>query len=195
MNVHSSNVDSALQLINRELWIITAASGDRRGGLLATWVSTASIDRQRPALLAGLGPNHFSTELVQTSRAFAAHLLRPNQIELAWNFAKGSGRQRDKLAGLVVATGASGSPLLADCLAWFDCQVFAQYDAGDRLLVWADVLAAEMTVNQETTAGPLREQEFFAGLSSEQRQILASDRLADATQNRNRNERWRQQFS
>src|SRR6478609_10965789 len=97
-----TQIDTALRLIDRELWIITAASGGRRGGLLATWVSAASIDPERPILLAGIGPNHFTAELVQSSRAFAAHLLRPDQIELAWNFANGSGRDRDKFAGLEV---------------------------------------------------------------------------------------------
>src|SRR5829696_10406770 len=94
-----NQVEAALRLIDRELWIITAAHGDRRGGLLATWVSAASIDPERPILLAGIGPNHFTAELVQSNNAFAAHLLRLDQIELAWNFASGSGRDRDKLAG------------------------------------------------------------------------------------------------
>src|SRR6478752_7569707 len=93
-------IDAALRLIARDLWIVTAHDGPRRGGLVATWVSAASIDRERPVLLAGLGPNHFTTELVQASRSFAAHLLRPDQTELAWNFARDSGRNRDKLAGI-----------------------------------------------------------------------------------------------
>src|SRR3954469_9482743 len=134
-------IDSALRLVNREVWVVTAADGERRGGLVATVVTAASIDRERPMLLAALGANHFTTELVQASKAFAAHLLRPEQTELAWNFARDSGRQRDKLAGIVVERQATGAPVLADCLAWFDCRVFARYDAGDRLLFWGDVVA------------------------------------------------------
>src|SRR5436190_7969901 len=109
-----AEIDVALRLIDRELWIITAADGAWHGGLLATWVSTASIDRERPVLLAGIAPNHFTAELVQASRAFAAHLLRPDQIDLAWNFANGSGKNRDKLAGLGVENHESGSPILSD---------------------------------------------------------------------------------
>src|SRR6476620_897039 len=95
-------IDAALRLLDREIWIITAADGDRRGGLVATWVMPASIDPQRPALLAAIGANHFTADLVLASRAFAAHLLRPDQVELAWNFARDSGRSRDKLAGLTI---------------------------------------------------------------------------------------------
>src|SRR5262245_40900351 len=133
-------IDTALRLLDRELWIVTAASGQQRGGLLATWVAVASIDRQRPVLVAGLAPNHFTSELVQASESFAAHLLRPEQIELAWNFARDCGRSRDKLTGLEVKTHETGSPILTDCLAWFDCRVFARHSTGDRLYFWADVI-------------------------------------------------------
>src|SRR5947209_13891950 len=105
-------IDADLRLIDREIWIITAADAERRGGLVATWVSSASIDPQRPVLLAGLAPNHFTTELVQANRAFAAHLLRPSQTALAWNFARDSGRDRDKFADLELKTHETGSPIL-----------------------------------------------------------------------------------
>ena len=196
-----SQIDAALQLLDRELWIITAADGERRGGLLATWVAPAAIDREQPVLFVGIAPSHFTAELVQASRAFAAHLLRPDQSELAWNFAASSGRQRDKLAGLAVDRGDSGAPILANCLAWFDCRVFARYDAGDRLLVWGDVVAGKLCVplnadgtRSVPTTACLREQTFFRHLTDEQRKTLAAARQADATQNQPRSERWRSEY-
>jgi len=193
-------IDAALRLLDREIWIITAAQGQRCGGLVATWVSTASIDRQRPVLLAGLAPNHFTTELVQSSRAFAAHLLRADQAELAWNFANDSGRDRDKFSNLGVETHETLSPILTDCLAWFDCRLFARYSAGDRLFFWADVVAAHSSPHAPREGSitrsvmptmPLREQQFFQSLSSDQRQHLAAARDADATHLRPFHEKWR----
>jgi flavin reductase (DIM6/NTAB) family NADH-FMN oxidoreductase RutF len=191
-----NNIDSALRLIDRDLWIVTAHDGPRRGGLVATWVSVASIDRERPVLLAGLGPNHFTTELVQASRSFAAHLLRPDQTELAWNFARDCGRTRDKLAGIKLETHETGSPILTDCLAWFDCRVVARYDAGDRLYFWADIVAAAGpdAAALRATSSPvttLREQAFFRNLTQQQRQTLAADRDADVARNRPKHESWR----
>jgi len=191
-----AQIEATLRLIDREVWIITAADDGRAGGLVATWVSAASIDRERPALLAGFGPNHFTTELVQASRAFGAHLLRREQIELAWNFARDSGRDRDKLHGLKVKRRHTGSPILVECLAWFDCRVFARYDAGDRLFFWADIVGGshrEPIGSKDSTEenGPLREHDFFRGLSDEQRQILVRARDADAAYYRPLNEKWR----
>lgn len=183
-------IDSALRLIDREIWVVTAASEERRGGLTATWVSTASIDRERPVLLAGIAPNHFTAELVQSGRAFAAHLLWPDQVELAWNFANGSGRQRDKLAWLAFSAGQTGSPLLADCLAWFDCRVFAQFDAGDRLFFWADIVQASSLPAGEARVA-LREHEFIRRLTDDQRKQLLADRNADLAVQRPLHESWR----
>ena|SRR5688572_18139566 len=184
-----SEIDSALRLLDRELWVVTATDGQRRGGLLATWVSPASIDRQRPVLLAALAPNHFTAELVLASKAFAAHLLLPTQVDVAWNFASGTGRSRDKLADLVVEQQLTGSPVLIDCLAWFDCRVFARYDAGDRIFLWGEVLAGG---TRQRHAACLREQEFFQQLTAEQRQTLAADRESDVALNRPRFDHWQQ---
>jgi flavin reductase (DIM6/NTAB) family NADH-FMN oxidoreductase RutF len=186
-------IDAALRLIDREIWVVTAASGGRRGGLVATWVSSASIDLERPVLMAGIAPNHFTAELIDASRAFAAHLLRPDQVELAWNFSKDSGRNRDKLAGLPVS-GSTGPPVLADCLAWLDCRVFARYDAGDRLFYWADVVAAGPAKSAGTKSAtdlPLRERAFIRGLNDEQRRRLAQDRAADILAQRPLLDPWR----
>src|SRR3954471_3769509 len=114
-----AEIDQLLRLVDREIWVITAAAGGKRGGLTATWVAQASIDRQRPVILAGLAPNHFTAGLVEEGQAFVAHLLAESQADIAWNFAKDSGTQRDKLAGLSTSTSSAGCPVLKDCLAWF----------------------------------------------------------------------------
>jgi flavin reductase (DIM6/NTAB) family NADH-FMN oxidoreductase RutF len=183
-----SEIDSLLRLVDREVWIVTAAVGERRGGLTATWVMQASIDRERPVILAGLAPNHFTAELVEEGQAFVAHLLAESQIELAWEFAKDSGRNRDKLAGLATAETSLGSPILQDCLAWFDCRVFARFDTGDRLFYWADVVAAGRRAEHGSA---LREQAFIRSLTDDQRKLLGSQRDADAKFQRPLADSWR----
>jgi flavin reductase (DIM6/NTAB) family NADH-FMN oxidoreductase RutF len=180
-------IDSLLRLIDREVWIVTAQDGTRRGGLTATWISQASLDRERPVLLAGIAPNHFTAELIRASGSFAAHLLLPEQFEIAWSFAAESGRNRDKLAGLATGVVETGSPVLSDCLAWFDCRVFASYDCGDRLMLWGDVVAA----GQPGEGNPLREQAFIGRLNDQQRQRLKADREGDIALQRPPREAWR----
>ncbi|MEX2026832.1 MAG: flavin reductase family protein, partial [Pirellulaceae bacterium] len=168
MSPNLDQIDAVLRLIDREVWIVTAATDGNRSGLTATWVSAVSIDRQRPVVLAGIGPNHFTCELIEQSHAFVAHLLRSDQGPVAWNFARDSGRERDKFSGLQFAPSRNGLPILRDCLAWIECRVFARYDAGDRRFYWADVVAAA-----QVSAGlPLREKALLSSLSSEEKQTL-----------------------
>jgi flavin reductase (DIM6/NTAB) family NADH-FMN oxidoreductase RutF len=187
MPANLDQIDAVLRLVDREVWIVTAADGLRRGGLTATWVQSASIDRQRPVLLAAIAPNHFTAELIQSSGSFAAHLLRVDQVDVAWNFTNGSSRDRDKLAGLEFTTGESHSPILADCRAWCDCRVFARFDAGDRWFYWADVIAT----GQPSSGPPLREQEFIRALSDDQRAALLAGREADVMIQRPMHDDWR----
>jgi flavin reductase (DIM6/NTAB) family NADH-FMN oxidoreductase RutF len=117
-----NSIDEVFQLIDREVWIVTSAGRDgRRGGLVATWVTQASIDPQRPVVVAGIAPNHFTAELIESSGTFLAHLIGVDQIELAWRFGLQSGRNTDKFSGLNITTTESGLPIVTNSLAWLHC--------------------------------------------------------------------------
>jgi flavin reductase (DIM6/NTAB) family NADH-FMN oxidoreductase RutF len=188
MNETTDAIDAALRLVNRELWIVTSANGARRGGLLATWVSAASIDKERPVMVAGIAPNHFTAELIDASGAVGLHLIACEQLATALEFALGSGRERDKFAGLETFTGASGAPLLSDCVAWLDCRVFHHLAAGDRIFYWCDVLAA----GQVRSSSPAREHDLFAAATPQQKARLLADRDADIALQRPLREAWRE---
>ena len=178
---------AVLQMLDREIWIVTAQDGLRRGGLVATWVSWASIDPDSPQVMLSLAANHFTRELVDSSRRCALHLITAEHVEHVWNFAFGSGRDRDKLDGVSLQAPASNPPILRDCLAWLDCQVFQRLDAGDRIYYWADVLQAECRGD----GIPLRQREMFALASDAQRQQLDADRRRDVSALRPLQARWR----
>jgi flavin reductase (DIM6/NTAB) family NADH-FMN oxidoreductase RutF len=169
-------IQSTLRLVDRELWIITAATGNgRRGGLLATAVTVDSLDPQRPKLLVGITPSHYTAELIGASETFVAHLLRPDQAAVAWNFADGSGRDRDKLAGLATNVSPHGAPVLADSLTWLECRCVSRFTAADRLFFWAEIIAGQ----QLSPGPPLRENAFIASLTDSQRRQLADAKAVD----------------
>jgi flavin reductase (DIM6/NTAB) family NADH-FMN oxidoreductase RutF len=185
--VSSDKIDDLLKLAQRPVWIVTAASGARRGGLVATFVLQASIDPQRPSVVLGLAPNHFTTALVRESGRLGLHLITRRQIDHVWRFAIGSGRDRDKLAGLELLPSELGVPLVADCLAWFECRVMHEHEAGDRIFFWADVMRA----GKRSDGSPLLEREVFELATSEQRTALKADLLADIELQRPLIDAWR----
>jgi flavin reductase (DIM6/NTAB) family NADH-FMN oxidoreductase RutF len=129
---------------DRELWLLTAAAGGRRGGLIATFVSQASIVPDLPRVVVGIAKQHHTWGLIEASGAFALHLLGEEQLDWVWRFGLRSGRDADKLHGMPVVAGATGSPILTGALGWLECRVEARMDTGDRTLYLAEVVREEV---------------------------------------------------
>lgn len=135
--------------LDRELWLISAQAGERRSGLIATYVAKVSLVPSLPRVTIALARHHFTHELIEASHAFCMHLMDESQIDWVWRFGIRSGREFDKLQNLKVTTGDSGAPILSDAPAWVDCRVEARLDSGDRTIYVADVINAR--VERRTT--------------------------------------------
>jgi flavin reductase (DIM6/NTAB) family NADH-FMN oxidoreductase RutF len=182
-----SAIDQVFRLVDREIWIITVATDDgRRGGLVATWVSQASIDVENPMLVAGLAPNHYTAELIDSAKIFAAHLITAEQIELVWRFGLGAGRDTDKLEGLSLRQGSRSECVLQECLAWLACEVVGRYGGGDRIYYFAKVLDGGRNFEGE----PLRQSKLLAKANQHQRQAIQAAQLADVAVLRPLHEAW-----
>jgi flavin reductase (DIM6/NTAB) family NADH-FMN oxidoreductase RutF len=131
--------------LDREIWLVTAQAGSRRGGLIATFVSQASIVPELPRMLVGLARQHHTWELVEESNAFALHLLGEQHLDWIWRFGLQSGRDQDKLDGLRLRPAGTGSPVLEEAIGWLDCRVEARMEAGDRTLYLAEVVQGGVT--------------------------------------------------
>ncbi len=134
--------DKILSKVQRQIWIVTAGEGTDRGGLVATFVSRASIVRAMPRVLVSLAIEHNTTALVRRSGVFGAHLLSQSESDWVWRFGLDSGRHTDKLAGLRIANEATGAPILADAANWLDCRVEGCMETGDRMVFLAEVVRA-----------------------------------------------------
>jgi flavin reductase (DIM6/NTAB) family NADH-FMN oxidoreductase RutF len=130
--------------LDRELWLLTAAANGRQGGLIATFVSQASIVPEMPRVLVGLAKQHHTWQLVEASGAFALHLLGEDQVDRVWRFGLQSGRDVDKLAGLAVRPGVTGCPVLTDAPGFLECRVETRWDSGDRTVYLAEVVDGRM---------------------------------------------------
>jgi flavin reductase (DIM6/NTAB) family NADH-FMN oxidoreductase RutF len=131
--------------LDREVWLVTAQAGSRRGGLIATFVNPASIVPDLPRMLVGLSHLHHTWELVEQSNAFALHLLSEQHLDWVWRFGLQSGRGQDKLEGLRVRALSSGSPVLEDAIGWLDCRVEGRLEVGDRTIYLAEVVEGGVT--------------------------------------------------
>lgn len=130
--------------LDREVWLVTAQAAQRRSGLIATFVSQASIVPDLPRLVLGVAKTHYTCELIEASGAFAMHLLGEEQLELVWRFGLESGRDVDKFVNLICHTGKTGSPLVHATIGWLDCRVELKLDCGDRMIYLAEVVQGQV---------------------------------------------------
>lgn len=130
---------------DREIWLVTAQADGRRGGLIATFVSQASIVPEMPRVLIGLARQHHTRGLIERSNAFALHLLGEQHLDWVWHFGLQSGRGRDKLEGLRLLPQNTISPVLEDAVGWLDCRVETRLETGDRTIYLAEVVQAGVT--------------------------------------------------
>jgi flavin reductase (DIM6/NTAB) family NADH-FMN oxidoreductase RutF len=188
------NVCSASALwghLDPAVWLVTSQAASQRGGLIATFVNQASIVPEMPRVLVGLAKQHHTWELVEASGAFALHLLAEEQLDLVWRFGLKTGRETNKMEGLILRNGATGSPLLANVLGWLDCRVEAQLDIGDRTVYLAEVLEAEQV--HSGTVLTLKRLSEIAPLDKlqELKKLMARDSEVDAEAIRT----WRQNLA
>jgi flavin reductase (DIM6/NTAB) family NADH-FMN oxidoreductase RutF len=193
LHLESSRVDphpaiaEVFTLVERDVWIVTAAAGKLRGGLVATWVSQSSIDPKSPTVAVSIAVNHFTRELIDAAGCFSLHLITAAQIDLAWRMCLTSGRNQDKLAGLAVRQGETGGPILEDCLAWLECRVFHRFLGGDRVYYWADVVSG----GRMGEGRPLTDRQLFEAADDKQWAVLRQGTLGDIAVQRPLYKAWR----
>jgi flavin reductase (DIM6/NTAB) family NADH-FMN oxidoreductase RutF len=129
-----NDIDNILRLLDREIWLITATHNTTQAGLIATFVSSASIVPGLPRMVIGIAKQHHTWSVIEKSRAFKLHLLEETQIDLVWRFGLQSGHATDKFAGLQTI----------DAVAWMHCKVEASLDSGDRTIYLGEVMAGRI---------------------------------------------------
>lgn len=109
--------------------ITTRAPDGKREGLTANSFSALSLSP--PLVLWSIVRKSASLPGFLASGHFAINVLASSQSDLSHRFATPSA---DKFAGLDIAEGTGGSPLLPEALAVFECSTERSLEAGDHVL-------------------------------------------------------------
>lgn len=125
-------------------FLITCAGKDRQPNAVAiAWLMPVSVN---PSLLAfAIRAQRYSYELLQENPAFVVNAMAYQQAVEVLFCGRCSGRSVDKFAttGLTpVDAQAVDAPAIAEALAHVECEVEAQYPAGDHVIVVGRVIAA-----------------------------------------------------
>lgn len=92
--------------------------------------SFSSVSLEPPLVLFSLRKASSLLGTFKKAGSFAINILSQSQDALSGRFA--SSKIVDKFEGVQWHRGALGTPLIDDCLASFECSVFARHEAGDH---------------------------------------------------------------
>ncbi len=117
--------------------IITCLDGHgERVGLTANSFNALSLDP--PLVLWSLRRQSLQLAAFQQAGGFVVNVLTQPQLLLSRRFAS---KLDEKFEGADWSAGVAGAPVLAGCVAVFQCELLSQQDAGDHVLFIGRVVA------------------------------------------------------
>lgn len=115
-----------LDLIPRGRFLLTAACGDQRRGVLVRWVQRCGGDP--PMLLLALPKGQVLSPLIRDSRHFVLAAVREDDRLLARLFGAGASSEHDPFLGLPLRLSSGGAPIV-ERAAWFaECEMVRHLD-------------------------------------------------------------------
>lgn len=141
---HQSTVDAntfkqAMRQLAGGVTVITAACGEEISGMTVTSFSSLTVDP--PSVIVGISRSASSWPLIQGSGRFGANVLAGDQFEIAKRFTSQSGlKGPERFQGFPWKPAKSGTPLLVNALATFDCRVARVIDHHTHMVVIGDVI-------------------------------------------------------
>ena len=99
--------------------------------------SFSSVSLEPPLVLFSLRKASRLLDTFMEADRFAINILSQSQELLSGRFA--SSKIADKFEGVAWHRGPSGTPLIDDCLASFECRVHARHEAGDHVIFIGEV--------------------------------------------------------
>lgn len=134
------------------LYIVSTGYNGRYNGYVSNTVFQVTADPPRIAI--SCSKNNLTTEMIAGSGRFSVSVLNQSASpELIGLFGYKSGRDVNKFSQTEHILSEAGTPVvIKDAIAWFDCKVLMQTDAGTHILFIGDVTDAEIL---DTTIPPL----------------------------------------
>lgn len=151
MKSMDTELDKALGRLSGGLYIITAKKGEVRSAMLASWVTQASF--QPLGVTIAVAKDRAIEALMQVGDRFVLNILEEgNYQELMRHFLKRFQPGADRFAGVKVYPASNECPILADALAYLECEVVSRMDCHDHWLVYSSVNTGRVSKPDALTA-------------------------------------------
>ena len=133
-----SSLQKALGRISNGLYIITAQKGEINSAMIASWVMQASLNPLGVAI--AVAKDRAIESFLQNSDRFVLNVLEEgNYQHLIKHFLKRFPPGADRFEGLKTVPANNGSPIIAESLAYMECQVTSRLEGSDHWIIYSKV--------------------------------------------------------
>ncbi|MGD1866236.1 MAG: diflavin flavoprotein [Phormidesmis sp.] len=146
-----ADLQKALGRISSGLYIITATKGDVQSAMLASWITQASFEPL--GFTVAVAKDRAIESLMQVGDTFVLNILEEgNHLPLMKHFLKRFPPGADRFAGVRTRPAENKSPILADALAYLECEVSSRMELNDHWLVYCTVDNGKVSKDEALTA-------------------------------------------
>ncbi|MBE9138380.1 diflavin flavoprotein [Nodosilinea sp. LEGE 07088] len=146
-----ADLEKALGRISSGLYIITARKGELSSAMLASWVAQASF--QPLGFTVAVAKDRAIESLMQVGDTFVLNILEEGKhLGLMKHFLKRFAPGADRFAGVRTRPANNSSPLLADALAYVECEVTSRMEVSDHWIVYCTVQDGKVSDPEGQTA-------------------------------------------
>ncbi len=130
--------DPVLGRVPSGIFILTAGSGTRATGMLASWVMQAGFEP--PMVSVAIKSGRYIEEWLTRGEPFVLNLVGDKQFDLLKHFGKGFEPDVPAFEGIKVHFCPRAVPILSDCLGHLECEPVSHFDSGDHRIFLAKVV-------------------------------------------------------
>jgi flavorubredoxin/flavin reductase (DIM6/NTAB) family NADH-FMN oxidoreductase RutF len=146
-----NSLEKALGRISNGLYIITATKGEIESAMVASWVTQASLTPLGIAI--AVAKDRAIESLMQIGDRFVLNVLEEgNYQHLIRHFLKRFPPGADRFEDIKTVPAANGSPILAESLAYIECEVSNRLECSDHWIVYSTVEAGRVAKLDVLTA-------------------------------------------
>ncbi|MBO3457757.1 diflavin flavoprotein [Aetokthonos hydrillicola Thurmond2011] len=133
-----NDLEKALGRLSSGLYILTTRQAHVSSAMLASWVAQASF---KPlGLTVAVARDRAIESLLHVGDRFVLNILEEgNYQQLMKHFLKRFPPGADRFEGIRTYDATNGSPILADALAYMECEVSRRVECGDHWLIYSTV--------------------------------------------------------
>ena len=129
----------ALGMIPSGIFVVTAARDSVRAAYVGSWIQQAAFEP--PSITIAMNQQRPLLTLLEPGRGIGVNILGRRQAALYDRFERGFALDEDPFVGMEIDTVVTGAPLLHEAFAYVDCRIRTMLDAGDHMVILAEVLA------------------------------------------------------